>query len=127
MDFGTPFISDEINDWIENTWAKYQINVLAFAYDWIDYFFNNDELWPSTHKKKSSETWRKYDYDIKQKSNLFNLDSLYRKMSKKPYTKGKKQEFEILMMYYWLHDMEGDDDGYWHEYLEKVLPQINKE
>jgi len=31
------------------------------------------------------------------------------------------------MMYYWLHDMEGDDDGYWQEYLEKVLPLLNKE
>lgn len=30
-------------------------------------------------------------------------------------------------MYYWLHDMEGDDEGYWQEYLEKVLPSIKKE
>lgn len=29
-------------------------------------------------------------------------------------------------MYYWLHDMEGDDEGYWQEYLEKVLPTLKK-
>jgi len=45
-------------------------------------------------------------------------------MSKKPYTKGKKQEFEILMMYYWLHSTEGEKE-YWHEYLEKKLPSLD--
>lgn len=38
FDFGTPIISDEINDWIEKTWAKHQVNLLAFFYDWINIF-----------------------------------------------------------------------------------------
>ena len=42
-------------------------------------------------------------------------------MPKKPFTKGKKQEFEILLMYYWLNDAVGDDEGYWDEYIEKVM------
>jgi len=46
-------------------------------------------------------------------------------MPKKTFTK-RKQEFEILMKYYWLHFIEGDDDGYWQEYMEKMLPSINK-
>ncbi len=83
FDFGIPAISDEINDWIEKTWAKHQVNLLAFAFTWIFSFSNNDSIWPSTHKKKSQYTWSKYDYDYKQKSNLFNIDSLYRKMPKK--------------------------------------------
>lgn len=29
-------------------------------------------------------------------------------------------------MYYWLHDMEGDND-YWQEYLETVLPALKME
>lgn len=29
-------------------------------------------------------------------------------------------------MYYWLHDMEGDND-YWQEYLEAVLSSFKKE
>ncbi|NMB96110.1 MAG: hypothetical protein GYA02_05810 [Clostridiaceae bacterium] len=124
--YGTPSISEEINDWVEKTWAKYHVNLFAFAYDWINYFFNNEDIWPSTHRRKSQYTWRKYDYDYKQKSNLFNLDSLYRKMPKKTFVKGRKQEIEILLMYYWLHDMEGDDD-YWQEYLERVLPALKKE
>lgn len=36
--FGIPTISDELNDWIVKTWAKHQVNLLAFAFDWIDYF-----------------------------------------------------------------------------------------
>ncbi len=115
------FISDEINEWINKTWVKYQINLHVFSFQWVNYFWDNENLWPATHRKKSNTNYRKYDYDIKQKSKLFNLDALYRKMPKKPYTKGRKQEFEILMMYYWLHELQGDE-GYWQEYLEKTLP-----
>ncbi|NBJ71532.1 MULTISPECIES: hypothetical protein [Clostridia] len=123
FNFGIPSISEEITEWIEKTWAKRQVNLLAFAYAWINYFFENEDIWPTTHRKKSQHTWRKYDYDYKQKSNLFNLDSLYRKMPKKVFIKGRKQEFEILLMYYWLHDMDGDVD-YWQEYLDVVLPAL---
>lgn len=123
--FGVPSISEEITDWVDKTWAKHQVNLLAFAYDWINGFYENEDIWPSTHRKKSQYSWRKYDYDYKQKSNLFNLDSLYRKMPKKSFVKGRKQEIEILFMYYWIHDMEGDND-YWQEYLETVLPGLKK-
>ncbi|MGB3366179.1 MAG: hypothetical protein WBA54_01700 [Acidaminobacteraceae bacterium] len=117
-------ISDEINEWIQTTWAKYQVNVLKFASEWVEYFSENEEIWPASHRKKSQYSFRKYDYQYKQSSNLFNIDSLYRKMPKRPFTKGKKQEFEILMMYYWIHSIEGDD-GYWQMYLEKVLPILS--
>jgi hypothetical protein len=116
-----PNISDGITEWIETTWVKYQVSIIAFVERWIHYFSNNEELWPRTHRKKNIDPYIKYDYDFRQKSNLFNLDSLYRKMPKKPYTKGRKQEFEILMMYYWLHSIDGDD-SYWQEYLDKTLP-----
>ncbi|MFZ5966186.1 MAG: hypothetical protein ACOYVK_03330 [Bacillota bacterium] len=125
--FNIPFISEGINNWIEDTWSKHQVNVAAFADNWVNYFYDHEDLWPATHRKKSQYTWRKYDYDIKQKSNLFNLNSLYRKMPKKSFTKGRKQELEVLMMYFWLNSLEGDNEGYWQEYLEKVLPVLNKE
>lgn len=124
-EFNGVFISEEINQWVEETWAKHQVNIMVFVYDWINYFYDNENLWPSTHRKKTQNSWRKYDYDIKQKSNLFNIDSLYRKMPKKSFTKGRKQEFEILMMYSWVTNIDGEED-YWQEYLEKVLPSINK-
>ncbi len=100
---------------------------MAFAENWVDYFFDHEDLWPATHRRKSQDAWIKYDYDIKQGGNLFNLNSLYAKMPKKSFTKGMKQEFEILMMYFWLHKIVGDDEGYWQEYLEKVLPAMNRD
>lgn len=116
-----PFISEEVNEWIENTWTKHNVNVVAFAHDWVNRFYDAEDSWPATHREKSQDSWHKYDYDRKQKTNLFNLDSLYRKMPKKSFTRGRKQEFEILMMYFWLHSIVGDDEGYWQEYLKKVL------
>lgn len=45
----------------------------------------------------------------------------------KAFVKGRKQEFEIIMMYYWLDSIVGDDESYWNEYLEKALPALNHE
>lgn len=118
-----PFISESINSWIEETRDKYQVNLVTFAKSWVNYFYDHEDIWPANHRTKSQDSWRKYEYDIKKGSNLFNIDSLYIKIPKKPYTRGKKQEFEILMMYFWLHEIVGDDQDYWQEYLTKVLPE----
>lgn len=112
FDFGLPIITEEISDWIEKTWAKHQVNLAAFAYNWINRFYDNEDMWPVSHREKSQYSFRKYDYDYKQKSNLFNLKPLYRKIPNKSFIKRRKQELEILFMYYWLHDLEGDDEGY---------------
>lgn len=46
FNFGIPSITEEITDWIEKTWAKYQVNILAFAYSWINSFYDNEDVWP---------------------------------------------------------------------------------
>lgn len=120
-----PFISPEITDWIQRTWKKHQVNVRAFAFQWVNHFEENHELWPKSHRVKSTYEFRPVDYDYKQKSNLFNLDSLYRKMPKKAFIKGRKQEFEMMMMYFWTVQFEGDED-YWNTYLEKTLPLLKE-
>jgi hypothetical protein len=43
-EFNTIFISEEINEWIEETWTKYQVNVLAFAFDWVHRFHENKDM-----------------------------------------------------------------------------------
>lgn len=123
--YGLPFISEEINAWLENTWSKYQVNIALFAFNWIDKFYDNENTWPASHRSMSKLSFRKYDYNYKKKTNLFNINSLYRKIPKKSFIRGRKQDIETLFMYYWLNDMEGDDE-YWQEYLEKVLPNLNK-
>jgi hypothetical protein len=129
-------ICENVDEWITDTYQKYGVNLFNFGCGWVDYFFENPDIWPIHHKKKS-EYYDKYskrtdlkfsptmlwNYDYTQKSNLFNLDSLYRNMPKKKFTKSRKQHFELLLLYCWLHRIEKDDD-YWNNYLEKVLPQI---
>lgn len=117
-----PYISDEINEWIEETWTKHQVDVAGFVYNWIYAFWDNEDRWPVAHRLKCRDSFRKYDYDIKQKSNLFGIDQLYKKIPKKQFLRGRKQELEILMMYYWLHNLEGDDENYWQDYIRRSLP-----
>ncbi|SDX41247.1 hypothetical protein [Paenibacillus sp. PDC88] len=118
-------ISDEVDLWIDKTWKKHKIDVFAFCSDWVHRFYDNETLWPVSHRIKSKDSWRKYEYDIKQKSNLFNLNLLYKRVSDKPFIKGKKQYLEMVMMYYWLHDLVGDEEDYWQEYLNKCLNRNN--
>ena len=119
-----PSIAPVIDDWVEETWRKHGVSIAAFSFAWIFKFSDNEDSWPASHRRKSEYSFRKYDYDHKHKTNLFNIDSLYRKMPKKTFIKGRKQEFEIVFMYYWLHEIVGDDEGYWQDYLEVVLPAL---
>jgi len=123
LEINTPsvFLTEEINEWLEKTWNKYKVNIWAFASDYLSRFFNDDSLWPSKHKIRSNEEWKPYMYDYKQKTNLFNLNSLYTRISQKPFIKGKKQFLEIIMMYIWLHEIWGDEENYWEEYRSKVI------
>ena len=115
-----PTINEEIDEWVEKTKNKYGVNLYRFASNWVNYFYDDKDLWSASHKIKTNASYDWYKYNYKNGNNLFNIDSLYRNMPKKPFTKGKKQEFEILFMYYWLHEIDSDDD-YWQEYLDKVL------
>lgn len=115
------FLTEDINDWLEKTWNKYKVNIWAFASNYMERFSDDDSLWPSKHKIRNKETWRPYIYDYRQKTNLFNLNTLYTSISKKAFIKGKKQYLEIIMMYIWLHSICGDEENYWEEYFSKVI------
>jgi hypothetical protein len=127
------FISDGVNEWIDTTYRKYGVNIYNFCCEWVNNFYEYPNLWPKGHKHKSEYYEKRsedkgfkmseslyWDYDYKQKSNLFGLDVLYRNMSKKNFIRGKKQELEAVLMYCWLHDIAGDD-VYWDSYVENVL------
>lgn len=121
------FISDRVNEWINNTYSKFGVNILRFCIEWSSYFGDHLDLWTQGHKIKSEnyekykgsdhEDWC-YDYDYKQKKDLFGLDSLYRKMPKKSFTRGRKQEFEAVLLYY---EIRNYDTEYWDEYRVNVL------
>lgn len=119
------FFTEKISKWVEKTHSKYNVHIPAFASCYIDKFYDSVDKWPAKHKKRSENEFFPYDYDYKQKRNLFNINTVYTKVSKKPFIKGHKQELELIMMYYWLHNIETDDE-YWDEYLSKVLSQLIK-
>lgn len=127
------YISDDINVWIFDTYSKHGVNVYNFCYEWVHSFYDNPEIWPKGHKLKSEYYERRsefkginlgssffWDYDYKQKSNLFGLDDLYRCMPKKSFIRGRKQELEAILLYCWLHGVTADDE-YWYEYSQNVL------
>lgn len=118
-----PIVSEDIKHWIDDTKEKYGVDMEAFVFTYLDKFFDNKDMWPRSHRKKFINAYgqEEYEYDYKKKNNLFGLDLLHTKISKKSFIRGKKQYIELLMMYYWLSDFVGDEDGYWEEYLNMVL------
>ena len=80
---------------------------------------DNQDAWPARSRIKLKHPYpdRKCEYDDKRKTNVFNIDGFYNRHVNKPFIKGKKKQLEILVMYYWLHSIVGDDDNYWNEYL----------
>ncbi len=53
-EYNIPYISEEINDWIESTWKKYQVKVAAFAVSWVNKFFENEDTWACHASEKES-------------------------------------------------------------------------
>lgn len=43
-------ISDEVSQWVENTWQKYKIDILAFCSDWVHRFYDDKDSWPVSHR-----------------------------------------------------------------------------
>ncbi len=113
-----PFVTAEFAEWIEHTEAKYGVSMPAFACSYAYFFCEHNDKWPVRHRKKLSNGMLHYDH--RQKGNLFNIDTLFSKCSRKPFVRGHKQDIELLIMYYWLQDIDGDEE-YWGEYLEKVM------
>ena len=128
------YITEEIEEWISETHLKYGVNLFNFCDEWIDYFYENPEIWPKNCKKRSKEYYEANDkysfdkndpyyweYDFKQGKNLFCIDSLFRRMPKKSFIRGKKQWIEATMLYCWLNNIIGDESDYWDEYCRLVF------
>lgn len=133
-EYGLPFITEGINDWMEKTYHKHGVNMYSFCSEYMVDFLDNPDKWPKGHRKRSQyyNEFNKpdssikvpqtllYEYDFMQKNNLFGLDMLYRKMPKKSFVKGKKQEIEGILMYCYCCEYCSEDQ-YWREYSEKLL------
>lgn len=117
-----PFISEKFDRWIENTNKQYGVDIEKFVFNYLNKFFDNEDMWPRSHKIKLSDGEGGYitSYDYTKTNNLFGIDILYTKISNKPFIKSKKKYLEILMMYIWLSDFYGDE-GYFEKYLDRIF------
>ncbi|MFD1907830.1 hypothetical protein ACFSQ7_33405 [Paenibacillus rhizoplanae] len=112
---GTEFqikISDEVDFWIEETWKKStRLTCMLSVLIGLNTFLIMMSIGRDRIKIESNEQWIKYNYDFKQKNNLFNLNTLYPRISGKPFIKGKKQYLEKLDdVFFWLHSIVNDDE-----------------
>ncbi|MBQ6361840.1 MAG: hypothetical protein IJH81_03190 [Lachnospiraceae bacterium] len=121
-------ITDNIDQWISNTFKKYGVNIFAFCSAWCSYFSFTPALWEKQRKKRNHEydslledkrydlsSYMFWDYDYKADGERFGLNTLYRNMPKKDFTRGKKQYFDAVMMYWWTHFCDNDEKA-WEEY-----------
>lgn len=125
-------ITDSIDKWISNTFKKHGVNIFAFCEDWCSYFSDTPNLLEKWRKKRNHDydslleygkydlsSYMFWDYDYKPGGERFGLNSLYRNMPKKDYTKRKKQAFDAVMMYWWTHSYDSDEK-LWEEYVTQL-------
>lgn len=109
--------------WIENTYTKYNVNLISFAEDYCEYFYNNEHLWDKKTKTVIGE-FTLYHYDYSKSKIYFNVGSLYAKMNYKPFIKGKRKELEALITITWFNSIESDKENIISDFIEK---NFNKE
>ena len=121
----------DIDQWVTDTYKVYGVNLGYFCYDWVYYFNEHEELWEKGRSftktnyyhlpEYRNKTYETTEYDYKKEGDRFGLSALYHNMPKKEFTIGREKSFEILMMYFWLKEIEVDEDkDYWNQYLSEV-------
>lgn len=113
-----PNISVNITNWLKSTLLKYNVDISKAIERYLSIFFDNQDSWNARDRIKLDKPSLsyKYQYNYRKKTNLFNINTFINIYGDKPFFKGKKKQIEILMMYIWLHSIEGDED-YWDDYL----------
>jgi hypothetical protein len=122
-DFGNHYrLEAEMVKWLSETYKNYSVNLLQFASDYADKFFDLHHEYRYNSALERVETIRDYDHRAEE-SNLFNIDSLYDSVKDKPFMSNRKVELEMLIMYVWLEQITGDTE-YWNEYLNKAKQRL---
>ncbi len=127
----TPFheeriLPGDVNEWVSKTYYKHGVNLFAFCYEYMNWFWQSPEVWPKNRKSKDQrrtiytpKDFMYWHYDCRYADNRFNINELYRRLPRKPFLKGKKKKLEAVMMYSWLFEIGAGDNNYWGEYCEE--------
>lgn len=126
--FDFPQISEKITTWLNDTYIKYNVNLVTAIQKYLtEEFYNNVNLWPSGSKIKSDHPYKGhfYEYNYKKRTNLFNINGYYGRFGGKPFLKGKKKYIEIIMMFTWLNEVAGENDVEDAEFFQNYLADFN--
>lgn len=123
------YVTEDVTKWILDTYANYGVNLYEFCFERLEHWFDNPEIWPKGHRKKS-KNYEKYKntntdpslmwaYNYKASSNVFGIDDLYKKIPKKKFIAHHKKHLEILSMCIWLREFDGNSE-YWDDYVNNI-------
>ncbi|MCO4097050.1 hypothetical protein KFV08_02640 [Macrococcoides canis] len=111
-------ISAPVDNWINETFNNFNVNLVAFAEEWLSYYFNHPNIWPHSHKILTDDKYFPFQYDYKKEDILFNIDWICSEQKGKEFLISNESLIEELFIYVWVHRIEGEEI-YWKEYYKK--------
>lgn len=100
--------SENLIKYVEKTLKNHNVNLLEWSEKYVFNFSDQFNKWPVGHKVQT-EYEGYYEYDYKQKKNLFNIDVIYGQVSQLPYIKGKKKMLSSLVKIMWANHIDDID------------------
>ncbi|MEB5471160.1 hypothetical protein U8M33_22090, partial [Virgibacillus pantothenticus] len=96
-----------------DSYREYGVNIASYAFNiawkWSDKYVEHK------YSRQYEEHYYINSYDYRYQDNPFDIDEEYEKHRDKPFMHGKRDYFEMLVMYSWLFDIL-EDTSYWPEY-----------
>lgn len=119
--------STKLDMYMNNTLESYNVNLLSWASEYANYYswkhVATDHVTPEMYQQNNNIYHDLYSEVLKSK-NLFNIDSVYAKVSFMPYIKSKKKYLLALVLYAWNKDICHFNDAekkYYDDYMKEYL------
>lgn len=109
--------------WVENTKEKYDIDLSAFAYNYLMNFDSDSSKWDAKETPNPIEIPDFKTYDLKKSKNKFDIQTLYFKVNYKPFMKNRKRDLELLLFLIYASEYVEFDEEYIKKYLESMQVQ----
>lgn len=108
------FLDNCLVGWIKETYRKYNVNLLAFAYTIADEYY--EKFIEYVHDRISNTSYHVNHYNHRYNEDPFEITDIYNDNKHRPFIDGRKGELEMLIMHDWVFDWAHDSD-YWAEYV----------
>lgn len=111
-----------LSKWVKNANKKYNINLINFAHDYAENFFDMSIKWDRT---KGIYLSRDINYEIINSKNKFDIKGLYSKCSYMPFMKNRKRDLELLIFLLYDEDIDNIPEDYKKKYLESMQVDVD--